>query len=521
MSTVLHKKSILKKTFEVGSSTLLSRFFGIIREVLMVRYLGAGAISDGFLTAYKIPNLLRKIFAEGALSAVFIPTLVGIVRKDKKQANSLISLGFLVFESFLLVACALIMWHARTILELMVPGWPAEQITATVPFLRILMPFILFLSSSALLASALQSVGHFFVPAFAPILLNIVFIGSLLICMFFSLPVEYFCVFILFGGLVQFIFHLIAYIKLHFAFGPINQEAKQQFKAIILRFLPCVLTISAMEIALLIDTRFASYLPAGTISLLNYANRFMNIPLGVFAVAFSTILLPHFSRVAVYAPKRLSFYLLETTKFVFWVTVPATIVMSFFAEKIFLTIFLSKKFSLAQVYEAKTLLIAFSLGLFFFSLNKILLSLYYALHVTWIPTIISIITTLLNIALDYVLMTHFQSIGLALATTISMGVVQTLLFVVFLRYYFKFSFYLKNFLNFFIRYTAQLALILTASYGLYRLCLVLVAKLPITLASFMLNGLGFWFWVGPLCGAAALTIFCTRRLFNIKLHFLD
>lgn len=521
MSATLHKKSILKKTFQVGSSTLLSRVFGVIREALMVRFLGAGAVADAFFTAWKIPNSLRKMFAEGALSASFIPTLVRVVRQDKKQASSLVSLGFLVFEGLLLVLCAFAMWKAHWVLKIIVPGFSAEQIAYTIPMLRILMPFILFMSSSALLACALQSVGHFFVPAFAQVLLNIVFILALIICMQFGLSVDWFCVLILFAGLVQFIAHLYTYFTLHFTFAPINSETRTHFKSVLLKFFPVFFSMSVMEINLFIDTSFASYLPAGSVSLLSYANRFMGIPLGVFAVAFSTILLPHFARVGSYAPKRLSYYLLETTKFVFWVTVPATIVMVFFAEKIFHTIFLSDKFNLAQVYEAQLILIAFLIGLFFFSLNKILLNLYYALHVTWVPTIISIVATVLNFILNYVLMAKYQATGLALATTISSGLVQTILFVGFLYCKYDFKFYTSDFFKFFIRYIAQLTLILSIFYFIYRMIENYIATLSSAFAQFLLFGLGFWFWVGPLCGICLAAIYFSRTLFGVQLYFLN
>jgi len=522
MSSVLHKKSILQKTVQVGSSTLLSRFFGILREILIGRYLGVGAIPDAFFTAFTIPNLLRKLFAEGALSAVFIPQLVSVGRQDKQQANSLISLGFLVFQGFLFIFCCLVICKAEFVLNLMVPGWGPERIALAVPMLRILMPFILCVSSSALLAGALQSVGHFFVPAFAPVLLNIVFIIGLLVCIFFSLPVAYLCSFIICGGILQFLVHLVTYFDLKFHFGAINRQAWRNFLPILVKFLPCLVSTGVMEFSLtIVDKRFASYLPAGSITLIHYASRFMAIPLGVFAVAFSTILLPHFSRIVTYAPKRLSFYLLETTKLVAWVTFPMTLLMVFFAEKIFHTLFLSEKFTLAHVYEAKMIFIAFSIGLVFLSLNKILLNMYFALHVTFIPTIIALLVALLNVGLIYCLMGAYQSVGIATAYTISIGMVQSLLFLVFLYTRYSFRFYVRNYLKFMGMYLVQLSLLFSIFYGLYAVSTKFIEMLPQSIAHFMLYSLGFWLWVGPLCGMLLLAIFYTRRFFRIKLYFLD
>lgn len=515
------KKSILKNAAGIGGLTLLSRFFGIIREILLVRFLGVGVISDAFLTAYKLPNSLRKIFAEGALSAAMVPTLVSIVHTEGKEVvNRLMSLAFIVFEGVLLLLCALVMWKAKFVIGIVAPGFSPLQVSHTVPYLQILMPFIFFLSSSALLAGALQSVRHFFIPAFSPALLNIVFIASLIICMTRSFPVEILCFFILFGGFVQLMVHVVTYVRLGFGFGPIDERAWHYFKKVMMKFLPCLLSMSIMEIGLVVDTAFASYLRAGSVSLVYYANRFMGIPLGVFAVSLSTVLLPHFSRIAMYAPKRLGFYLLEAAKLVFWVTIPTIIVMGFFSEKIFATLFLSKKFSLNQVSEAGMILTAFLLGLFFFSLNKILLNIYYAKHNTWIPTIITILAVGVNIVLDFFFMRMFQATGLALATSVAFAL-QVLLLTLLLHKKFDVQLYWGAFFTFVYRFILQLAVVVTAFYGLYRIGEGLVSRLPESLARFFLHSFGFWLWVGPLIGLMFLVTFATRKLFKVHVYFLD
>lgn len=518
----MSKTSILKKTVEVASSTLLSRILGIARELLSATYLGAGVVSDAFLTAFKIPNTLRKIFAEGALSAAFIPTLVHVVRQqNREQANSLMALSFVVFEGMVLLLCAVAMWQADFIIHLIAPGFSPEKVAIAVPLLRILMPLIFFLSSSALLAGALQSVGHFFVPAFSPVLLNIVFIAGLLICWLNNLPVTYLCFFILFGGFVQCVGHIIAYYRLGFGFGPFTRQAWADVGSVMSKFLLGSLSMSIVEINLFIDTSFASYLPEGSLSLIYYANRFMGIPLGVFAVAFSTILLPYFARISSYAPKRLSFYLLESSKLVIWVTLPVSLMMGFLAHKIFYTIFLSPKFTLLHVIEAGNILIAFVIGLFFFSINKILLNVYYALHSAFIPALVSVVATGVNVLLNYLLMDSLGAVGLALATTVS-GIVQTIFFIIFLRWYFNFTFYGQAMLLFLGRYLVQLIVILAAAcatyYGVYAIIQIGASA---TMQQFLLYGFGFWLWVGPLCALTAGLLFMTRRWFKVPLYFLD
>ncbi|MEX0849390.1 MAG: murein biosynthesis integral membrane protein MurJ [Candidatus Dependentiae bacterium] len=522
MKNALSKQSIIKKTIQVGGSTLGSRFLGIIREVLMVRYLGAGAGADAFITAWKIPNSLRKIFAEGALSAAFIPTLVKLVKDGKKEdANGLMSMAFLVFEGIVLALCALIIVKAPLVVWFMAPGFSSEQIASTVPYLRILMPFIFFISSSALLAGALQAVNHFFVPAFSPILLNIVFISSLIICLSNQFPVEYLCFFILCGGLLQFLWHVVTFLKLHFSFGAITESVKSIFGGVFLKFCNCLVSMSVMEVSLIIDTQFASLLPAGSVAMLYYANRFMGIPLGVFVTAFSTILLPHFSRVVTYAPKRLSFYLLEAAKLIFWVTVPVTFLMIFFAEDIFATIFLSDKFPIEKVQQASIVLIAFISGLFFFSLNRILLNLYYALHNTRVPAVVSVIATLVNVGLNFLFIHTLKAPGLALATVVS-AMIQTGLYALYLYKYMHFTFYCAEFAKFIGRYSMQLlitgSLFLITYYTLHKAILIM---LPSSVAYFFLHKIGFWLWVGPLCLVAFAALYSFRKFFRVRVYFLD
>src|SRR5581483_6541232 len=285
---MLSAKKILTKTIQIGIPTLLSRCFGIFREVLMVRYLGASGLSDVFLTAYKLPNSLRKVFAEGALSAAFIPTIVTTMKQGQHAAIAgVMSLGFIFFEGTVLILCALTMLYAQQVVTFIAPGFSAEQIALAIPMVHILMPLIFFISSSALLAGALQASGHFFVPAFSPIMMNAIFIVGILVCLFFNLPVTVLCWFILCAGIAHFLVHIAQYFRMHFSFGyPIKNDFII-FSRICGKFILCLPSVSLMEIALLIDTRFASHLQQGSISLFFYANRFVGIPLGVFAVAFS------------------------------------------------------------------------------------------------------------------------------------------------------------------------------------------------------------------------------------------
>ena len=520
----MKKQLLQKKLLEIGASTALSRVLGVIREKLMATFVGASFGADAFFTAFKIPNTLRKVFAEGALSAAFIPSLVHTFRSQGKDAASrLMAFSFLMFEGIVLSLCVIAMIKASFIISCIAPGWTPEKVALAVPMLQILMPFIFFISSSALLAGALQAVNHFFIPAFSPVLMNIVFIIGLIICLYFNLSVTMLCYSIIFGGFIQFLAHLIMYFRLGFLLNSVDRQALKPFSQICIKFLLCLPAVSIVEVSLFVDTSFASYLPEGSIALIYYANRFMGIPMGVFAVALSTLLLPHFSRISTYAPKRLSYYLLEATKFVYWVTIPATLIMVFFSKEIFVTIFMSKKFTMMHVMEAKNILIAFLIGLFFLSLNKILLNVYYAFQNMWFPALISMIAAITNGILDYVLVRVYDygATGLALATVAS-GILQTTLFIAGLAYYFNFSFYYRPFIIFCLHYTAQLCIVLGAFFGMYQaLSSVIQTNCSAMMIDLLFNTMLFWVWAGPLCLLVYAALYYLRRCWPLPCYFLD
>lgn len=525
MKELLSKQSLLKKLFQVGGNTLISRFLGLSREILLMRFLGIGVAHDAFTTAFLIPNSLRKIFAEGALTAAFVPTFIHTHQKEgKEKSDALMALGFIAFEGAVLLLCALVMWKAEATVHLIAAGYSPEQVAVTVPCLRILMPFIFFLSSSALLAGALQSVNHFFVPAFSSVLLNVFFIGGILVCLTHAFPVEYLCVFILAGGLAQFLLHLFAYFSLGFTFYMPTKETLLSFGKVLSKFMLCFLSMSVMEVNLITDQWFASFLPAGSVTLIKYGSRFMGIPLGVFAVAFSTILLPHFTRVSLSNPERLSFYLLECSKFVFWVTVPATGIMMFLSYDIFLTLFASSssKFPPHLIAPAGNLLAAFLSGLFFFSLNKILLSLHYSLHDTKYPMIIAVVATVLNVGFNYIFMNLFGITGLALATSLS-GAVQVVLSLFFLKQAHKLDLHPADFSTFVGRYMAQMIAVGIPSYFVYWYTRASMERLFADgwAHFFMLKSFGYWLWATPLIVLCFYVLYKTREYFGVKLYFLD
>ncbi len=520
MSSV--RRSIIRKTIEFGAPTFLSRMLGLVREILQARIIGVGLVSDAFIAAFKIPNSLRKIFAEGALTGAFVPTVVSLLKKDGcKSINDLMTLSFLVFEGVLFALCLLIFWQPYVTIKLIAWGFSHEQISYAVPFLRVLVSFILFISSSALLSGALQAMHHFLVPACAPIILNLFFIAGLLVCKWFHVSLMYLCGFIVAGSAASFLVHLFVYFKYHFSFGSINKIGWRNFKKLIKKFIPSMIGMSIVEVNLFLDSTVASFLSKGSYTLLYYGARLMGIPLGVFAVAFSSILLPHFSRVVLYAPKRLGFYLLESAKLVFWVTIPAALMMTVLSRKIFITLFLSDKFPAARIPEASYILVAFLMGLFFFSINKILLNIYYSMHDTKIPMYTSGIAATFNFIANVLLMKSFGTVGIALATTLA-GLLQAVLLVYCLHKKYNFKIYMRYFIQFIYRFLLQLIIVLPVFYWIYTSFYRFVENhFSGWLLIFLINKVGFWLWTLPLIAFIFVTLFFTRKPFKLRMHFLD
>jgi putative peptidoglycan lipid II flippase len=217
MSLHLNKKAIVKNTVKVGSLTFLSRLLGIARETLLISFFGVGAMSDAFIMAFRIPNFFRHVFAEGAMSASFVPVFVKSVKEETHEAsNGLMSLAFLFFEGIILLMYGFVLLKTELVVKLIAPGFSAEQTGYAIPFLRVLFPFLLIVSSYSLLGGALQAVNQFFVPAFGPVLWNMFYIGGLFLALKFNLSAMVVCSGILIGGIAQFLMHLIFFFKYKF-----------------------------------------------------------------------------------------------------------------------------------------------------------------------------------------------------------------------------------------------------------------------------------------------------------------
>ncbi len=525
-------RSIIKKTLGIGSSTLLSRFFAYIREMLLIQFLGIGAISDAFFIALRVPNSLRKVFAEGALSSVLVPALLRAERQGGSAGmNRLLTLSFVMIQAFVGLLIMVICWKADAFVLFAAPQSQQEVLIAGAKYLKILASFILFLSSSAVLAAALQATHRFFLPGFAPAFLNCLYVGFLSLCLYFSWSVSTFCWTMIFASMINLAVHFIVCVSYNFQFALPDNKTWDEFKQVVLQLLPCLLSVGIGEINFWIDSRFASGLQVGTLSLLRYAYQFVNIPLGVLVTSLSMVLLPYFSKIG-HSKKELGQYLAEAIKFVTWMMLPITIIMIFCSREIFETMFFSGKFTMDHVVQAQWNMNAYLLGLTFFALEKILLNAFYALQSSGVATCIAVLTIGMNYCMNSWLMGLYGGTGLALATSIT-AAIRIFMFIAILAYYFKIDFHCSQLLRLLRNYLTQLLLLGSLFIGSACMLSRLIAGLLFSYsfdfwfihlvfdAHFFLHSFGYWLWFGPLAGLFLFAIYATRKWFGISFSYID
>jgi putative peptidoglycan lipid II flippase len=517
------RNSIFKNTLQMGFSTMLSKFFGFFREILLVRFLGVGAVADAYNIAFNLPNTLRRIFAEGAMHAALTPTVVSIFRKEgKTKVNELITFTLIITQIVLLFICFLMNFYADKIVWLSAPGFTVSKQMCAISLTKIFIFLVIFVSSSSILASALMALQKFFIPSNGSIFTNLLLISQILICLKFGLSVIEFAYFVVFDFFVLFIIHLIAYFYngLSFSWPKSTTGTRNNFLKVLRKFVPSMLATGSAEISFMIDRAMASFLPTGSISLFSWTSTIFRIPLGIFASAFATILLPSMSHVAIYAPRRLSFYLHEALKVVAWVAIPLSILMAALSYKLFYTIYLSDNFTVEIVLKASQLLVVFSSVLFFFSINKILINLFYALHDTTKPAVISLLGAFLNTILNFFLMQVFGVFGIALSTSIS-AIFQTIVLLFALNRWYGVAIYFKKLWSFLIKMLVQMTFFGLLLFIGYFLLHKLILLLPVKFMIFFLAKMGFWFWFGPICFITGLLMYMTRKKFGLRFYFLD
>jgi len=412
--------NLLRVLATVSSLTMVSRVLGFVRDFLIARIFGAGLLTDAFFVAFKIPNLLRRLFAEGAFSQAFVPILGEYKnRTGAEDTKTLIDSIATVLFLALVVAAALGMAAAPIIVYVTAPGFAAEpeKFALTVQMLRITFPYIVFISLVALSAGILNTWNKFSVPAVTPTLLNVAFIvGALFFADWFDPPVVVLAWAVFIGGALQLAYQVPFLARLGLLPRWRLDLSHPGLRRVLLLMLPAAFGVSVGQISILLNQIFASYLQTGSISWLYYADRLMELPAGVLGVAVGTILLPSLSKYHATANQAEYSRLLDWgMRITVLLAVPAAVALAVLALPLVTMLFQYGRFTEDDAWMTRQALVAYSVGLLGLILVKILAPGFYARQNVATPVKIGIVTLVATQLMNLAFVGPLRHAGLALA----------------------------------------------------------------------------------------------------------
>lgn len=417
-------KSLFKSTVTVGFMTLLSRILGLMRETAFAALFGASAGMDAFLVAFRIPNFLRRLFAEGSFSQAFVPVLAEYKTKySEAEMQNLVRHTEGTLGGILVIVTLAGVIFAPLFVMIFAPGFihQPQKFAMASEMLRITFPYLLCISLAALSAGVLNTYGHFSIPAFTPTLLNIVMVmASYYLAPYFGYPEMAAAWGVFIAGIVQMLFQFPFLYRIKMLHWPKWGWHHPGVQKILKLMLPALFGASIYQISMLIDTSFASFLPTGSVSWLYYADRLMQFPLGVFGVALGTVVLPHFS--AKHTTQDLSGFndsLDWAMRIVLLIAVPASVGLMVLAVPMTVTVFAYGKFDPNDTIKTAWAVAAFGYGLVFFSWVKVLVSAYYSRQDTRTPVRAGALALAVSLIMNLILIWPFKHVGLALAVGMS------------------------------------------------------------------------------------------------------
>ncbi|MEH6813651.1 MAG: murein biosynthesis integral membrane protein MurJ [Motiliproteus sp.] len=416
---------LLKSSLMVGCMTMLSRILGLARDVVIAQEFGAGASADAFFVAFKIPNFLRRLFAEGAFSQAFVPVLSEYrTQEDANAVKALVdrvagSLG-LVLSGVTVLAIA----GAPLLAMLFAPGFYMQdelKFALTVDMLRITFPYLMLISLTAFAGSILNSYDRFLVPAFTPVLLNLSLIGSVFwLQPWLETPVMALAWGVVIAGCAQLLLQLPFLLRIGLLPSPLVDFRHEGVRRIMTLMLPAIFGVSVSQINLLLDTVLASFLQTGSVSWLYFSDRLVELPLGIFGIAIATVILPslsrkHTSKSADEFARTLDWAL----RMVLLIGLPAALALWVLAEPLIVSLFQYGAMSPRDVTMTAFSLRAYSIGLLAFMLIKVLAPGYFSRQDIKTPVAIGIKAMAANMVMNLMLIYPLQHAGLALATSLS------------------------------------------------------------------------------------------------------
>jgi len=413
-------------SIKVGGWTFLSRVAGLIRDIFTTNLLGASIFHDIFVVVLKIPNVFRKFFAEGAFSQAFIPIYSEYLgHKEEKGSQDFLNALFGILLTALFIFTALALLFAPIFILIFAPGFyfDSQKQELAVNLLRIMFPYLALISLVAFAAGIQNSHNKFSIPAATPLIFNLSLIGSAwLVAPKIEIPVMALAWGVLLAGFLQLLFQIAPLAIIKKIPVPKIDFQNSGVKKFFILILPAIVAGGIAQINLLIDTIFASLLITGSPTWLYVSDRLIQFPMGIFAIAIGTVLLPSLSKAYAQKEKQAFTSQLEHAfKLIFFLAIPSLIGLVLFASPLLATIFQRGAFLWVDVEQASLSLIGFALGLPFFMAMKVLVPAFFSRQNTKTPMLVAFLSLLINITLNYLLAFYFElgHLGLAIASSIS------------------------------------------------------------------------------------------------------
>ena len=413
--------NLLRALATTSSMTLLSRILGNLRDAIIAHAFGAGGLTDAFFVAFRLPNLLRRLFAEGAFSQAFVPILAEYKTREGHEATkTLVDHTATALCVVLFITTLFGVIFAPQVIWISAPGFSADpdKFSVAVRLLQVTFPYILFISLVSLAAGVLNTYQQFWVPAFTPVLLNLSFIiCALLLAPWLELPIMALAWGAFLGGALQLMFQL-PFLRRIDMLPRLRWDLSDPGLRRILRLMgPAIIGVSVGQVSLLISTMFASYLPSGSVSWLFYADRLMEFPTGLLGAALGTILLPSLVKHHTDGEQERYSSLLDWgLRVTLLLTLPAAVGLAVCAVPLVSTLFLRGAFVVHDLWQVREALLAYSLGLTGLIAVKILAPAYYARQDMKTPVRIAIFTLVICQIMNALFIGPFAHAGLALST---------------------------------------------------------------------------------------------------------
>lgn len=417
---------------------MISRVLGFIRDIVIARFFGAGEATDAFFVAFKIPNFMRRLFAEGAFSQAFVPVLSEYKETKSTQAlQELIGKTAGTLATVLFFITVLGVLGAPVLIYMFAPGFDASgsRYGLAVDMLRLTFPYLFFISLTAMAGGVLNTFGKFAIPAITPVLLNLSFLAAIFwLSPLLDEPIMALAWGVLFAGVAQLVFQFPYLSKLGLLPKLSFDRHHAGVKKIMNLMLPALFGVSITQINLLVDTLLASFLAAGSVSWLYFSDRLVEFPLGIFGIALATAILPNLSKS--YAAGKSEVFSASLDSGLRWVVflgLPAAAGLFFLAQPMLTTLFQYDAFTTTDVDNATLSLMAYAIGLPAFILVKVLVPGFTSRQDMKTPVRIGVIAVVLNLVMSVILVSFFQHAGLALATSLAAFVNAGLLFITLIK----------------------------------------------------------------------------------------